>query len=482
MERGQEDQVDGCAHRGVDAAPLSLYGLNARLTAPTLHRFLTVVLILLLAAAFFISGLNSGYRLHPDEALYASYGRRVAHGDLLLTGVPLDKPPLLFYALGLSFQLFGVSEFAARIPSVFATLLTLAAAYRLVMRLYDQRVALVTVFLLAISPMVRAFAATAFTDPLLTCFIVLGVLCTVQRRWGWSGVALGLAFAVKPSALQWLPLTVLLGIVAERYLNWRHLWQFALCFGLILTLLTVWQLARDTAPDFWTLNNINNNPGRFIRAEEVAPRLERWGQYALAVFPLFMIGWLSVVINGTVSAGSEDPILLDLILTAYTLGSMALLWLVAFNTYDRYVLPLVPFLLILVARVLVRVGVIRGVIIASIAVALFTPPVHLGGADGSYDGIDRLAETLNTLPLGSIVYEHWLGWELGFYLGEQPKIQLVWLPTVRELIESPKPCYFVAPLAESRAWLDELSSAGIIFQTFYISGRFGVFQVGTLPK
>ncbi len=497
--------------------------------------------MLLLAAAFF-PGLNSSYRLHPDEALYATYGRMVSRGDLLMTGVFLDKPPLLFYTIGLSFRLMGVSEFSARLPGVFATLLCLAVAYSLARRLYGLHIALLTLFLLILSPIIRAFAPTAFTDPLMMLFVLLSVLFAVRGGWRWSGVWMGVAFGVKPSALQWIPLALLLGVVIENQLRWRHIWRFFLFFGLMLSLLILWQVARDTAPDFWTLNGINNNPGRFIRSEEVAPRFVRWGEYAMMVFPLFMVGWLSIIVNhpfpiaspalkhrainsstvtgddsalaqyrpnverknrssvysainsvfsilarcfsaGKVQRSSQNhAYLVDLILTTYTLGSMALLWLVAFNTYDRYLLPLAPFLLMLVARVFGRPGIVRGGIIALVVVMLLTPTVHIGGDNGAYTGIDNLATELNTLPAGSIVYEHWLGWELGFYLGEKPAINLVWLPTVGELINSPKPCYFVAPLNEAQAWLDELDKAGISFQKFYISGRFAVFRMGTFER
>jgi 4-amino-4-deoxy-L-arabinose transferase-like glycosyltransferase len=484
---------------------------------------LAVALILLLAAAFFIPGLHSDTRLHPDEALYATYGRIVARGDPLLIGVGLDKPPLLFYAIAASFRLLGDTEFAARVPGVIASLLSIAAAYAITKRVYGLHTALLTAFLLAISPMVRAFAATAFTDPLMLFFLLLSVLMVVRGGWRWSGVWIGLALAVKPSALQWIPLVILLGIAAERQLRWKHIRRFGLAFGGVLLLLILWQLARDTYPDWWALNSVNNNPGRFIRAEEIAPRFATFGGYAMMIFPLWGMGWLSVITNltpapspqtereiGRVGYGAAEMInfqsriklfnphnfhflyaplrkrrgnggevLFDLLLTASTLGSLSFLWLVAFNTYDRYLLALAPFVLMLVARVLVRIGLVRAMVISLLVVIFLTPPLHIGGDDGAYTGIDQLAVRLNALPAGTVVYEHWLGWELGYYLGAHPAIKLVWLPTVRDLINAPKPSYLVAPQREAAAWLDELSKAGINFQKVYTFGRFAVYEVGT---
>ncbi|HZY42362.1 MAG TPA: hypothetical protein VFF59_10230, partial [Anaerolineae bacterium] len=41
----------------------------------------------------------------------------------------------------------------------------------------------------------------------------------------------------------------------------------------------------------------------------------------------------------------------------------------------------------------------------------------IGGDHGANDGIDQVAAYLKTLPSGTVVYDHWLAWELGYYLG-----------------------------------------------------------------
>ena len=42
----------------------------------------------------------------------------------------------------------------------------------------------------------------------------------------------------------------------------------------------------------------------------------------------------------------------------------------------------------------------------------------IGGDHGANDGIDQVADYLKTLPSGTVVYDHWLAWELGYYLGD----------------------------------------------------------------
>jgi predicted membrane-bound mannosyltransferase len=54
-------------------------------------------------------------RFHPDEALFSSWALKIAHGEnILLTGIPVDKPPLLIYRTAISFLFFGQTEIAAR--------------------------------------------------------------------------------------------------------------------------------------------------------------------------------------------------------------------------------------------------------------------------------------------------------------------------------------------------------------------------------
>jgi hypothetical protein len=42
----------------------------------------------------------------------------------------------------------------------------------------------------------------------------------------------------------------------------------------------------------------------------------------------------------------------------------------------------------------------------------------IGGDHGANDGIDQVAGYLKTLPPGTVVYDHWLAWQLGYYLGD----------------------------------------------------------------
>src|SRR5438105_8786052 len=69
-------------------------------------------------AAVIRLALISGFRFHPDEALYATWARLVATGqDVWLATRVVDKPPLFIYTLAALFSTLGASEEIARLPN-----------------------------------------------------------------------------------------------------------------------------------------------------------------------------------------------------------------------------------------------------------------------------------------------------------------------------------------------------------------------------
>ncbi|MEP7199623.1 MAG: glycosyltransferase family 39 protein, partial [Chloroflexota bacterium] len=153
---------------------------------------------MLLAAALRLP-LNSGFRFHPDEALYATWARLIATGqDVWLAARIVDKPPLFSYALAALFATVGASEEIARIPSQLASLAAVALVYGIAVELYhDRRLALLAALTLALSPFAILFAPTAFTDPLMVCFALAAFWFGLRRRAVWCGLCFGLSVATK---------------------------------------------------------------------------------------------------------------------------------------------------------------------------------------------------------------------------------------------------------------------------------------------
>jgi 4-amino-4-deoxy-L-arabinose transferase-like glycosyltransferase len=461
--------------------------------------------------------LAQDVRFHPDEALYVTYARRVAlHGDLLLSDAPLDKPPLTIAAIALSFSSFGPGEFAARLPSFFASLLTLATLHALTHRLYKTASgANITILLLALSPLDLAFAATAFLDPLLTLWLIIALLAASHDRWRIGGIAFALALATKQSALFFAPLIVAIGVgrVARSGWTWRDLWHRLCRFAIVVIigalLLALWSAARAAPIDFWTLGALNNDPGRLIRANELLPRLVRWLDLLTNVTgfgPLLLLMYIPLL-QAIFRPRPSRRTLIDLILLSSVLAYFFAYWLIALNTYDRYLHPLGSLVLLLIGRAIIKTSFTfspplhsleRGlggevnkplflltlILILPYTLTALRGELTIGGDRGQHIGIDRLAVTLNMLPKGSIVYDYWLGWELGYYLGDQPAVQVVFQPSpqglMRSVCGSTTESYFVGPSSEIEAWLwpllDRGGSAALMFED-----RFRLYRLSCEP-
>lgn len=465
-------------------------------------------LVILVGLGLRLVMLGNDARFHPDEALFAAQARLITtQSDWLLRTTDLDKPPLTFYFTALSFQLGGTGEFAARLPNALVSALTVAALYGLAFTLYhDRPTAALAAFLLALSPYDLAFAATVFTDVQATFWVVLAARYAARDQWGRAGAVAALIGAAKPNALLALPLILALGFAGQARQEWTardliaRLWRFVWPLLLGIALLVLWDAARSPR-SFWVLGWQRNDPGRFIRSGEVMPRLEEWtriaahmtGSRALNAMLLGLgIPWW--IGRARSLHHQKRTASLDILIGTFVLAFIAWHWLVAFNTYDRYLHSLTPFALLLAARALVSVfravsaaipilllrarwtnlAAVAILLIALLpgTIAALRGDIHLGGDQGQHTGIDTLAEALNSFPQGTIVYDHWLGWELAYYLGSNPTPQVRYTPQpealVDDLVTTPGKHLFVAPSPQKAAlWLSVLGRASIRSETIY---------------
>ncbi len=145
-------------------------------------------------------GLSVSYPLiDPDEGRNAEVAREmVAHRDFVvpaLAGMPyLDKPPALFWLVGLAMGAVGRSPMAARLPAVVAAALTVALICGLAMRLSGPDLARRAGTLLLTAPLFLALAAYVIFDmPLTACVTVI-----------WAGLALEVTRGPSRSTRFWM--------------------------------------------------------------------------------------------------------------------------------------------------------------------------------------------------------------------------------------------------------------------------------------
>src|SRR5574341_905635 len=144
--------------------------------------------IWLLFSASFLLFLFGSWQLPllgPDEPRYSQIARQMLEGgDFIVPHLSsfawFEKPALFYWLAAGSFWIFGVSEFAARLPSAIAALVTVFFVYRTVSRIVDSRRGFVCAWILATTCFVVGFAHAATFDMLLTC-CVSAALCSFLR-------------------------------------------------------------------------------------------------------------------------------------------------------------------------------------------------------------------------------------------------------------------------------------------------------------
>jgi 4-amino-4-deoxy-L-arabinose transferase-like glycosyltransferase len=324
-----------------------------------------VLLAVLAATALRVVPLMTN-RFHPDEALYAYFARLIASGhDPMLAGVVVDKPPAAFYLTALSLLAVGPNELAARLPELAAGLASVALLYALGRRLYEPATGSLAAWLLALSPFAILFSITAFVDPLLSAAALWALWAAASGRWRQMALAVAVGFALKQTVLLFVPLCLALALLvapvpARPMAALRRLlaaaWPLVPALAVSAVLVFGWDALRHASVGFWSQGYSDNIPGRLVRADEVLPR-------ALAIVNLLHYFTASTALNLIFvlclpvlfvfnRAAPNRAALVDCVLAGYLLLYLAAYWLLAFNVWDRYLLPVLPIWFLLMARVL----------------------------------------------------------------------------------------------------------------------------------
>lgn len=210
-----------------------------------LDLFLCLLIVIVLSRLFSMTVIPmSG----TSEARYSEIARIMAEtGDWITPwfdyGLPFwGKPPLSFWLEALSFRVFGVTEFAARLPSWLVNLGILALIYHLTRVIAGHRQALIAALIFSSMALSFMISGAVLTDPFLalgTTLSLVSIILAVRRpasKWCWwffVGLAVGL-LAKGPLAFVLVAGPLILWMLWRGH--WRDLYQ---CMpwskGLLLT-------------------------------------------------------------------------------------------------------------------------------------------------------------------------------------------------------------------------------------------------------
>jgi len=199
------------------------------------------------ACAFFV-GLGDLALLGPDEPRYAEVAREMfASGDYIsprLCGCLWFEKPVLLYWLGsAAYHVFGVNEFAARLPSALAALTTMLLLFRALRLIVSVRLAASAAVVFATSGIVIGYARSATPDMLLAASMSVALLSLFRwtrasGRKRLAHVALFASAAGLAMLAKGLVALILIGAIVVAFLTatglWRTIWPREWSLALVI--------------------------------------------------------------------------------------------------------------------------------------------------------------------------------------------------------------------------------------------------------
>ncbi len=215
--------------------------------------FLIQLAIALLGAVLFIPGLGNVHLFDWDEINFAELAREMlVTGDYLTVQLNFEpfweKPPLFIWFQVLSMKMFGVNEFAARLPNAICGVVTLLVLYNIGRQLRNRQFGLLWMMTYVGSLTPFFYFKSGIIDPWFNLFIFLGiyyfVLFTAPQRTrnayvlvALSALFLGLAVLTKgPVGFLIFLLTFAVYLIAKRFkidFTWGQVALFFVVFAFV---------------------------------------------------------------------------------------------------------------------------------------------------------------------------------------------------------------------------------------------------------
>ena len=189
--------------------------------------------------------------LTVDEAHYWVYSKFL---DLSY----YDHPPMIGYIIKLFTDIFGINEFAVRLPSVIIFVITSWLFFLCIKKIFNERVAFIGIVLINVLP-VFSFLGAVVTIPdsplslfwLLSFYLFINIIETKEKKyWYMLGITVGLAFLSKYTAVMIYPSIILFLICSKENRFWftRKELYFSMIISFIIFLpVVIWNIQNNWA-------------------------------------------------------------------------------------------------------------------------------------------------------------------------------------------------------------------------------------------
>lgn len=308
-------------------------------------------------------GLGSIYLTNWDEAWYADIARNLAMGGNPL--IPIwnqepffDKPPLYIWLEALIFKLFGVSEFAARIPSAISGIGVVVILYILTRVLFNKQTALISLLVLGSTIGFLYRARTGNLDVLLSFWLLLSILAFYKAyidnssRWFmFMGLVGGLAFLTKGLIAFMFPLIATAFLLVKKdFFRAKLGFLYGITPAIVISL-------------FWIFVSYSTNGEVFMKhffvnqTEKVAPNSMFWKYFTLDYLWFLKSGlkiWFIPFVFAlpyTLYRWKKDERIILVIYFLFILGILSF----SENKSNWFILPFYPIIALMISNTLYEV-------------------------------------------------------------------------------------------------------------------------------
>ena len=185
-----------------------------------------------------------------DSVQYANISREMLQNKSFLQIFDqgkdyLDKPPLLFWLSSLSMYLFGLNDFAFRLPSILMAILAIYSTYKFTLLYYSNEIAALAALVLASTQAMFLITHDVRTDTMLMAWVILAIwqfaIWLNNRKWSsliiaFTAVAFGM-MTKGPIALMVPVFSFAPHLIMHRNFKMLFRWEYLVGIGIIIILL-----------------------------------------------------------------------------------------------------------------------------------------------------------------------------------------------------------------------------------------------------
>lgn len=233
-----------------------------------------VVTVFVLCGLTYLAGMFLIPLMDVDAAQYASISREMLERNSWLQFYDLgrdylDKPPMLFWLSGLSMKVFGVHDWAYRLPSFLFACLAVYSTYRLALLFYKKDIALLSAMVLAASQAMFLIMHDVRTDTMLMGWVIFSIWRLAEwyqyKKWtdfflAFLGIAGGM-MTKGPIALMVPAFALVPHFMLRR--EWKQFFRWEYLLGLVIIAIALIPMSIGLYQQF------DLHPGKLINGDPI---------------------------------------------------------------------------------------------------------------------------------------------------------------------------------------------------------------------